>query len=756
MSSLASSLAAAERFRVEDIRVEGLQRISAGTVFNYLPVTVGDEIGPGESARILRALYQTGFFKDIRLERDGDVLIVAVVERPAIADIEITGNKDIETDALLGALKDIGLAEGRVFNRSVLAKIEQELQRQYFNRGKYAVQLSSTVTPLERNRVAIAIDIVEGKAAKIKQINIIGNRAFDEDDLLDEFALSTTGLFSFYTRDDQYSKQKLAGDLETLRSFYLDRGYIQFKIESTQVAITPNKQDIYITVVIDEGPVFSINDINLAGDLVVPAEEMFPLIDLRRGEPFSRKRVNESTERITNLLSNQGYAFANINSIPAVDEDSREVGLTFFVDPGKRVYVRRINTLGNTRTRDEVLRRELRQMEAGWFSTEQLNNSRDRLRRLGYFDDVTIETPAVAGSTDEVDINVTVKEKASGNFLAGLGYSQSDGIIFNTSITQDNFLGTGKRVSLAFNNSSANRLYQLAYTNPYYTIDGVSRGFNLSYRSTDFAELSTADYLLDVGRAGVNFGFPINDRSRYGFNIDYEYTKLKPGSDPSLEIEDFVEQNGERFHDFKLGGSWVYDTRDTSVFATRGINHIVSVRASVPGSDLQYYKLNYQATNYFPMTRYLTLMLRGELGYGGGYGDTDKLPFFYNFFAGGMRSVRGYEQNTLGPRDSQGDPIGGNLRTVGNVELIVPAPLEDLEDTVRIAGFFDIGNVFDTKGLVSDPDTGFKVSELRYSVGVSTTWLSPVGALSVSLGFPLNSKDGDDVERFQFSFGTGF
>ena len=697
--------AGGEGFVIEDIRVEGLQRISAGTVFNYLPVSVGDTLGPDDSARVLRALYQTGFFKDIRLEREGNVLIVAVIERPAIAKIDITGNKDISTDDLLQALKDIGLAEGRVFNRSVLDKIELELRRQYFNRGKYAVQLKSTVTPLERNRVAIAIDIVEGKAAKIKQINIIGNQAFDDDELLDEFALSTTGLFSFYTRDDQYSKQKLAGDLESLRSFYLDRGYIKFKIESTQVSITPDKRDIYITVVIDEGPVYTVSDVKLAGDLVVPAEELFPLIHVKRSEPFSRKKITESSERIARLFSDRGYAFANINSIPEIDEDGRQVSFTFFVDPGKRVYVRRINMVGNLRTRDEVLRREMRQLEAGWFSTEQVNLSRDRLRRLGYFEDVTIETPAVPGSTDQVDIDVKVKEKPSGNFLAGVGYSQSDGFILNTSLTQDNFLGTGKRITFGFNNSSANRLYQLAYTNPYYTIDGVSRGFTLSYRSTDYNDLDIANYLTDTGRVGVNFGLPINDFSRVGLNLDYEYTRLKLGSDPADELDDFVADNGDRFNDFKLRSTWSYDSRDSAVFPTRGLSHLLTGQISVPGSDLEYYKISYRAVNYFELGRYLTLMTRGEVGYGDGYLDTNGLPFFYNFFAGGIGSVRGFKQNTLGPRDSQGDPIGGNLLVTGNVELLVPPPLEGLEKTVRISGFFDIGNVlldFDPRVVIRE------------------------------------------------------
>jgi len=748
--------AASDSFVIRDIRVEGLQRMSAGTVFNYLPVSVGDTMDTEKSAEVIRALYKTGFFKDVRLQREGDVLILSVQERPAIAKIEIRGNKDIETDALTQALKDIGLAEGRVFNRSVLDKIEQELQRQYFNRGKYGVKIETTVTPLERNRVAVDIDIVEGKAARIKQINIIGNTTFPEDDLLDEFQLRTTNLFSFYTRNDQYSKQKLAGDLETLRSYYLDRGYIKFAIESAQVSITPDKKDIFITIVISEGPVYTVSDVKIAGDLVVEADELFPLIRVHRGESFSRKKTATSSEELSLLLSNRGYAFANINSIPEIDEENRQVALTFFVDPGKRVYVRRINMLGNTRTRDEVLRREMRQMEAAWFSTSKVNESRDRLRRLGYFEDVSIETPAVPGSADEVDVNVTVKEKPSGNFLAGVGYSQSDGFILNTSITQENFLGTGKRVSLAFNNSSAVTIYRLAYTNPYYTVNGVSRGFDFSYRATDFAEYNSADYVTDIGRAGVNFGFPISPFSQANMFLDFEHINLKPGAFASDEITYFVEQNGTKFNDFNITADWSYDSRDSSVFPTRGFYNSLVGEMTVPGSDLQFYKLRYRLQKFWPLTRDLTLMLRGDLGYGNGYGSTDSLPFFFNYFAGGMRSVRGFEQYSLGPQDSQGDPIGGNLLTTGGLELILPAPLEGFENTVRISGFVDAGNVFQTFDYPFASDQGFKLDEIRYSVGVGATWLSPVGALAVSLAYPLNAKSFDNTEYFQFSFGTGF
>lgn len=745
----------AEDFLVKDIRVEGLQRIAAGTVFNYLPVSVGERMDPGKTAEIIKALYKTGFFKDVRLERDGDVLVVVVTERPSIAKIDISGNKEIETDKLTQALKDIGLAEGRVFNRSVLDQIEQELRRQYFSKGKYGVQLTTTVTPLERNRVAVAIDIKEGKAAKIKQIKLIGNKTYSDKVLLKEFQLSTTGWFSFWTGDDQYSKQKLSGDLEKLRSYYLDRGYLKFRIESTQVSISPDKKDIYITIVFDEGQIYKVSDLKLAGNLVVEPEQIYPLIDVRRNEPFSRKRVTNTTEQISKLLSNYGYAFANVNSIPEIDDTKREVALTFFVDPGKRVYVHRINMAGNARTRDEVLRREMRQMEASWFSTERINKSRDRLKRLGFFEDVTIETPAVAGSTDEVNINVNVKERPSGNFLAGVGFSRSDGIILNASITENNFLGTGKKMTLAFNNSTATTIYQVAYTNPYYTIDGISRGFNLSYRATDFSKLNVSNYTTDIGRAGMNFGFPISEFQRAGFSADIDDITLKTGSAPSDEVQNFIDAYGDKFNDLRLLANWSYDSRDNFLFATKGMLHTFAVEAALPGSDLEYYKADFIGQGFIPLTRNLTLMLKGQIGYGDGYGKLDTLPFFYNFFAGGPRSVRGYEQWTLGPRDSNDDPFGGNLLTVANIELQFPPPGDAFKDTLRLSAFFDLGNVFDTHGLESGSGTGFAVDKIRYSTGLAGSWLSPIGALTVSLGFPLNASSEDKREVFQFNFGVG-
>ena len=761
LSVLAAPLPAAQ-FRISDIRVEGLQRIAAGTVFNYLPVQIGDTTTDGVTAQIIRTLYGTGFFKDVTVERDGTVLVISVQERPAIAEINISGNNSIDKDELMEGLKDIGLAQGRTFDRLILDRIEQELQRQYFAHGKYGVEIQSTVSPLERNRVAVSIDITEGLTARIKQINIIGNEDFEEKELLKLFKLGRTKWHSFYSKNDQYSKQKLGGDLETLRSFYLDRGYIQFEIKSTQVSISADKKDIYVTIGIAEGDVFKVGDIKLAGEPSVPAEQLFPLIEMRRGDTFSRKVTTESAERISKKLGNEGYAFANVNTIPEVDEETKQVVVIFFVDPGKRVYVRRVNTKGNTRTRDEVLRREIRQLEAAWFSSELVKQSRERLERLGYFEEVNVETPAVPGSADEVDVNVAVIEKDSGNLLAGVGFSQSQGIVFNTSVSQNNFLGTGKRVSFAFNNSSSNRLYRLAYTNPYYTIDGISRGFDLSYRETDFEELNSIDYLTDVGIASMSFGLPISDTSRAGLALRYQYTKFTPGI--SLLAQDFAEENGDRFNDVILTASYTNDTRDKAIFPSNGGLQSLRAEVAIPGSDLQYYRLTYKHRRYIPLTRRFVFSFNADLGYGDALGSTDAMPFFENFFAGGPRTVRGWKDNTLGPRETTLDerPVGGNVKIVGSLEIFAPPPIGgDFEKSLRLGAFFDFGNVWTTENPTLDgvelvAPTGFSIGDLRYSAGLSAYWLSPIGALSVSVAYPFNDKEEDDTQIFQFGIGQTF
>lgn len=746
-----------EPFVVRDIRVEGLQRIAAGTVFNYLPVKVGETFDEARSAEAIRALFKTGYFSDVRLEREGDVLVVAVVERPAIADVTISGNKEMATEQLLDALKQIGLTEGRVFDRSLLDKVEQELRRLYFSLGKYAVQIQSTVTPLERNRVGIAIDISEGRAARIRQINIVGNKVFSDEELLEEFQLSPTTLFSFYTKNDQYSREKLAADLETLRSYYLDRGYINFNIESTQVSITPDKKDIYITINVSEGEQFTISEIRLAGDLVLPEEELRKLIVAEQGAVFSRKIVTESANKIGERLGNEGYAFANVNTIPEIDKEAKQVAVTFFVDPGKRAYVRRINFSGNTRTHDDVLRREMRQLEGAWISTEKVERSRTRLERLGYFEKVNVETPAVPGTPDQVDVNFSVVERPSGSLLAGAGFSQSDGLLINLSITQDNFLGTGRRVSATFNNSDINTIYSFSYHNPYYTIDGVSRGFNVYFRETDADEANISRYFTDVYGGNMTFGIPLSEDDTVRIGFGYENTDLKETVRSPQEITDFIADNGNQFNTFSITGSWARDSRNRAIFPTRGSVQRISAEVALPGSDLMFYKLSYRHEWYYPLTETVTLSLNGELGYGDGYGDTDALPFFKHYYAGGPRSVRGFKANTLGPRDTPAPgedsrPFGGNVRTVGNIELIFPPPFADKDNqSLRASAFIDAGNVFDTSR-----GEDFDLGELRFSAGVGIMWFSPLGPLTFSFAQPLNDKDGDETEVFQFTLGTTF
>ncbi|MEZ5444708.1 MAG: outer membrane protein assembly factor BamA [Gammaproteobacteria bacterium] len=734
---------------MQDIRLKGLTRIAPGTVFNYLPVKVGDTFDDRRSGDAIKALFKTGLFEDVQLEREGDVLVVIVQEREAISQITFSGNDNMKTEDLTKALKEIGFAEGEVYDKSKLDKVTQELKRQYFAQGKYGVRIDTKVTRLEGNRVAIAIDVSEGKTARIRQINIVGNKAFEDKDLLKQFKLSTPTMFSFFTKNDQYSKQKLAADLESLRSYYLDRGYVNFNVDSTQVSITPDKSDVYVTVNISEGDLFTVSDVKLSGQLIVPQEDLFEVVSIRKGMTFSRKLVTESSKGITERLGDEGYAFANVNAVPDIRNEQKTVAITYFIDPGKRTYVRRISFFGNTRTRDEVLRREMRQLEGAWISTSKINRSKVRLQRLGYFESVNVETPAVPGTTDQVDVNFTVVERASGNLLLGLGFSQSQGVIFNSQVTQDNFLGSGKRLDFAFNNSEVNRTYRLGYLNPYWTVDGVSRGFAVGYRETDANDANVTQYNSAVINAGAEFGIPLTEYNTLNVGLDFENTELDLGAFASEQVRDFVDREGDEFNTVRFTGSFAYDTRNKAILPDRGTLHRIRTEVAVPGGDLEYYKLDYDARWFYPVTSKYTLALQGRVGYGESYGDTEVFPFFENFYAGGPRSVRGFEDNTLGPKDSRGDALGGNLLVVGNAEVILPVPfLQDIE-SLRITGFVDAGNVY---GVDEDFDAG----TIRYSAGLSGLWLSPFGVLTVSVAQPFNTQDGDSEQPFQFTFGTSF
>ena len=744
-----STTIAAEPFVVQDIKLEGLQRISAGTVFNYLPIKVGDRVDAKRTGDALRALYKTGFFRDVRIEKEGDALVIFLHERPSIASIEFTGNKELSTEDLLASLEQEGFSQGRVFNRSTFDLVEQELRRTYFAVGKYGVKITSTITPLERNRVGISFEISEGAIATIKQINIVGNSVYDDDELVDEFTLESTGFWSWISSSDQYSKQKLSADLETLRSFYLDSGYINFNIDSTQVSITPDKKDVYVTINITEGDQFRVSDIRMTGEILVPEEKLFGLVAIGHGDIFSRQKITETSSNISDWLGNEGYAFANINAVPEIDDEKKEVALTFFLDPGKRVYVRRINFKGNATTEDQVLRREMRQLEGGWISTGAIERSKERLQRLGYFEDINVETPAVPGTTDQVDVNFSVTEKSSGSLVVGAGFSQVAGISINLGLTQENFLGTGNRVSATFNNSDINRTFALGWRNPYITKDGVSLSTDIYLRKTNAGNANLADYDLDELGLRIGTGIPISEYNTIDLAITPQRTKFTPGPDPSTEVQDFADETGGEYVTYTLTAGWSNDSRDSFLLPSKGQLTSLVADVATPGGDLSYYKLTFRFQQLIALSRLFSIRFDTELGYGDSYGDTSSLPLTENYFAGGIRSVRAYEANTLGPRDSKGQPIGGDRKVTGTVELILPLPFIRDSKAFRITTFVDAGNVF-------GPGQNLDFQELRASVGISGIWVSPFGPLTISFGYPFNDQPGDDIQNFQFTLGTAF
>jgi outer membrane protein insertion porin family len=738
-----------EKFVIRDIRLEGLQRIEIGTVFNYLPVKVGDTFNEQLSSRAIRALYKTGFFKDVELAREDDVLVVYVTERPAIADVTFSGNSEIPDEQLKDALSQIGLAQGRILDRSLLDKVEQELERQYFSLGKYAVKIQTKLTDLERNRVDVKIEIAEGETAKIQEVRIVGNAAFDDKKLLGRLDLASV---SFFSGKSSYSKQILAGDLEKLKSYYLDRGYINFTIDSTQVSLTPDKQDVYITINLTEGEQYTVSEMKLAGDLVVGEDEITKLLVINKGEVFSRSKAAQSTQAVSDRLAESGYAFANVNLIPEIDKDSRTVALTLFVDPGKRVYVRRVNISGNNKTRDEVIRRELRQLESSWLSTKQVSDSRTRLNRLGYFEEVSVETPSVPGTSDQVDVNYAITERSTGSLSAGLGFSDTQGLLVNASIVQANFAGTGKRVALEINVSEVTKLFSFSYRNPYFTDSGISAGFRVFAREVDAAAANVTNYTTDSYGASVDWGMPLSELQRITYGFEYKNLELILGDNVATQIQDFVDVYGNEYDIFTLSTNWRRDSRNRAIFPDSGSVTRGGVDLTVPGGDLQYYKLNFEHRQYIPVFRNIPFMYRVDLSTGDGYGDTAVLPPFENFFAGGSRSVRGYEALTLGgpnTRDSQDNPIGGTSKIVANLELLFPNPFAENSDSVRFGLFVDGGWVY----AEQDP---IDLGELRYAAGIGATWMAPIGAMRFSLAAPLNDKEGDKTQAFQFTLGTPF
>jgi len=769
--SLPTVVQAAEPFVASDIRVDGLQRIASGTVFTYLPVNRGDTVDDAKVADSIRALYRTGFFEDVQLDRQGNILVITVKERPAINKLTVTGNKDIKSEELLKGLGDIGLAEGGTFDRLSLDRVTQELTRQYNNRGKYNVEITPTVSPLDRNRVDVAIAIKEGKAAKIRHVNLIGTEKFANKDILDNWESKEHNWASWYRRDDQYSKEKMSGDLEKLNSWYLDRGYVDFSIDSTQVSISPNKRDMFISAGVTEGEQYKISEINVTGDTILPQADIERLVIPKAGDVFSRALLEYTSNAIINTLSNIGYAFAKVNPIPTPNREDRTVAVNLQVVPGPRVTVRRILYKGNNRTSDEVLRREMRQFENTWYSQAAIDRSKIRLQRLGYFESVEVETPAVPGSNDQVDVVYNVKETTSGSFVVGLGYSQSFGVTTSVQLSQNNFLGGGNRVAVEASRSSYQQRYAFSYTNPFFTDDGVSLGYNLSWRSLDYSNFNTAQYNSKNGAAQVVFGVPIteNDTVSAMVGIDSNQINTFPGTPQA--IVDYIDAVGTRtFHAWRTELGWARDTRNDFFMPTRGMYQRVGLETALPGSTVEYYKLNYQISNYWPIIPALVLNTRFELGYGDSYGNDSTrvvmnpdgstrtitatgLPFYENFYAGGTNSVRGFEDNTLGPRSEptlnyrRGQPLGGSFKTVGSVEMYFPKLFDS--PSARISAFVDFGNVYN--GVEN-----FKANELCASTGVALLWRAPVGPISISYAFPLKKKDSDETEPLQFTFGGQF
>jgi outer membrane protein insertion porin family len=746
----AASAQAIEPFVVKDIRVEGIQRTEAGTVFSYLPIKVGETFNDELSAAAIRALFATGFFKDVRLETERGVLVVVVRERPAIASVEINGAHEFPKEQLAETLKFIGLVEGRIFDKSALDKAEQELKQQYVARGKYGVVITRTVAELERNRVSVTLDVEEGDVSKIRQINIVGNHAYSESELRDLIKLTDAHSTGWFSRSDQYSKQKLSADIEALRSFYLDAGYLEFAMDSTQVSITPDKKDIYLTLNLSEGDKYTVSDIKLSGpEKILPHDKMRPLIGMKTGDVFSRKALTESTQKIGDLLGDDGYAFANINAVPELDKDKHTVAFTFVVDPAQRVYVRRINIAGNSKTSDAVIRREFRQLEGAWFATSKIKKSKQKVDRLDFFSDVNIETPPVTGSTDQLDIEMNVKERSTGDFALGAGLSSGEGVVLTASITERNLFGTGNYLSTQINTSKINQVYSVSYTNPYYTDDGISRGFDVYKRYVNTATTATSAYASSTLGAGVRYGIPIGEDDTLHFGVSAEQTKLGLVATSPQRYLDYVKIFGTSTTNLLTTVGWSHDTRDSAIYTTEGQMRSLYAEVALPVSNQQYYKLTLQQQWFHPLNKDISLMLNGEVGVGNGYG-SKPLPFFKNYYAGGTGSVRGYEPGSLGPRDKDGNALGGNRRVVANAELLFPVPGMSKEKSVRLSAFVDVGGVYGAGNVLLGSDG------LRTSTGVAVAWISPVGPLKLSLGIPLSKKPTDKLQRFQFTLGNIF
>lgn len=838
---LFSGLTHAQSFRVNDIRVEGLQRVSAGSVFASLPIQIGDEVTPYSIKTATRALFKVGYFADIEMGRDGNVLVITVKERPAINEITIEGNKAIKTEQLLKALNDNGLSEGQIFKRVTLDGVGNSLERQYVAQGRYNATVNTIVEELPRNQVKLNIEIDEGTMAGIKHINIVGNDSFETGELLDLFELRTTGWLSWLNGNDRYSREKLTGDIERLESWYLDRGYLTFNLDSAQVSISPDKETVYITANITEGDIFTVSEVELAGDPVIDEALIERLILLREGQTFSQALMTRTQEYITKRLGNEGYTFAKVEGIPERNDEDKTVKVTFFIDPGKRAYVNRINFRGNTKSVDEVLRREMRQMEGASANTSKIEFSKVRLERLGFFKTVTVDTVEVPGTSDLVDVDFEVEEQPSGSIGMQVGFAQGSGLVLGANVQQNNWLGTGKQVGFNVSTSKYQKSAQFNYNDPYFTVDGVSRGFSVFYTKRDFSEVNVSSYTTDTYGANLSFGYPMSETSRVGFTAGWRDLTITTGdfavqeivSSPTLyesipeqyvslseydsaissdyplttaPLENsmlsdnpagFINENGDEFSGFMVSLSWSESTLNRGVLATRGRSQRVSTEISLPGTGLEYYKLQYNAQYFQPLTKSLTLRLRTDLGYAGAYGNTTEVPFFEHFYAGGFGSVRGFERNSLGPRSTppeayqvvsstasgtndayilcdtgtnctpgkllssasynDDDPFGGNVLVEGSAEILFPLPWIKDQSAFQAAFFVDAGNVFDSNcGKYQRNCSEIDLSLLSSSYGLGLTWISGFGPMTFSIAKPLKKNELDEVESFQFSMGNTF
>lgn len=735
-------------FVLKDVQVRGLERVAAGTVLSNMPVSVGQTFDDKMTPNIVRSLFKTGLFDDVNISRDGSVLVIKVHERTAIGDIKVSGNRAIETKALLAALKQAGIANGRPLNKSSLNRIQRQIKQQYLARGNYAAEVETKLQKLPRNRIAVNIKIQEGGVARIKRLKISGNKAYPEATLKKLLESGTKGNISFLSSRDKYSKEKLVGDIDRLTSFYRDRGYLNFEVLSTQVALSKDKKSVFVNLNIKEGDQYRIGKVKVLGNTGLSGKDLKKIITLKEGQVFSQTKLAETRKSLKSRLGKDGFAFSRIGVLPQVDKVNKRVNLVFQAEKGQRTYVRRINIRGNYRTKEEVFRREMRQLESSFLSKEKVARSKVRLQRLPFVGGVKITTSPVAGRSDQVDLDVLIKEKSSNQFTAGIGYSGS-GLLFNVGLTQNNFMGTGKSLSVSAVNSASSKSFRISHNNPYHTVDGVGRGFNVYYNKTDAGENDVSNYNTNSYGGEVNYTIPITEDNSLRFSLGGEHREIVTSSTTPDHIKKFVSSNGNTYNNFLGKASYVHDTRDRFLFPTTGQRQSIALEVGLPGSDLEFYKLKYKAATYFPVTEKVTFALKGGVSYGSGYGKTDDLPFYERFYSGGIGTVRGFDNNSLGPKDSKNDSAGGDLSVNAKAELLLPVPFAEDVKGLRMSAFVDAGNVY------KDFDT-FEADDLRYSAGVSATWMSPLGPFTISYAKPLNKKDGDDVQNLQFSIGASF